>query len=592
MQAMTQGSDGASLAHAQALKLMAIARRLSLVAAMFAVAALLAGTAGSSYAQPPQLEDSVVVSNYGGAFSGSLASFCGEFFNWLPVLCPEGASHNSKPALLAAGTSSLLGASTGAAFDAVSSVDDHVAVAVPLDLADQTCFGQPVVFAPNKDEGGFVAPPFSLPEACSVYIRELLGLAPDAPVPPAPFAGTGFAAIFPPGANGDVAPETIIGTRDASFSVPGLLTYNYLPPTTGVNTPQGVAFESPFDGNPLVPTGHQILAIANTLPYVIGNESGPQPDEPACAAFGGATVGTVTMFDTATLQSGYNDNAVPFQSSLVLAANDFTIINHKVNGNIFPDTLMCLEPEPTSVNYKCIGYPYLQNVTIGGCSTFLLAPVGLTFDGYGQLFVVNNAVLSAPGFVDVFPAFTYGDELPTALIGLTTGALGPELTNPAAVAVATEGFQGSDDLMYVSDLGFSVGNTFLDSTGKVIKITPATAVPPSIKIILPFDPPTCFTAFYPLGCTGTEVGAISGKSTKLKGPEGIALSQDADTLYVVNTLGNSLEMFTDVAEIDGTEDLPPTLVVAGPKTQLNMPVGVALPQFTPTPEPTSDAARD
>ncbi len=580
---MTQGRYGTSLAHAQALKLMAIAGRLSLVAAMFAVAALLAGTAGTSYAQPPQLEDSVVVSNYGGAYFGSLESFCGEnpLTQWLPVVCPEGATHNSKPALLAAGPSTLLGASTGAALDAVSSVDDHVAVAVPLDLTDQTCFGEPVVFAPNKNEGGYVAPPFTYPESCNVYIRELLDLPPDAPVPPAPFAGTGFAAIFTPGANGDVAPETIIGTRDASFSVSGPLTYNYLPPTTGVNTPQGVAFESPYDGNPLVPTGHEIVAVANTLPYVIG----PNPTEPACAAFGGATVGSVTMFDRQTLQSGYNDNAVPFQASEVLAANDFTIINHKVNNNVFPDTLMCLEPEPTSVNYKCIGYPYLQNVTIGGCATFLLAPVGLTFDGYGHLFVVNNAVLSAPGFVDVFPAFTYGDVYPAAIVGLVAG---PALANPAAVAVDTEGSEGSDDLMYVSDKGFSVGSTFLNASGDVVKITPATAVPPSIHIIAPFENFSSSDFFY----TGEPIGAISGKSTRLNDPEGIALSQDADTLYVVNTLGNSLEMFTDVADIDTTVDLPPTLIIAGPKTKLNTPVGVALPQFTPTPEPTSEAARN
>ncbi len=577
---MTQGRDGNSLAHAQALKLMAIAGRLSLVAAMFAVAALLAGTAGTSYAQPPQLEDSVVVSNYGGAYFGSLESFCGEnpLTQWLPVVCPEGATHNSKPALLAAGPSTLLGVSTGAGLDAVSSLDDHVAVAVPIDLTDQTCFGEPVVFAPNKNEGGYTAAPFTYPESCNVYIRNLLGLPANAPVPAAPFLGTGFAAIFTPGANGDVAPETIIGTRDASFSVSGDPdVYTFLPPTTGVNTPQGVAFESPFDGNPLVPTGHEIVAVANTLPYVIGNEFGPQPGEPACAALGGATVGSITMFDSQTLQSGYNDNAVPFQSSLVLALNKpYTIVNHKVAASPFPDTLICSTVEPSD-SYKCYGFPYLQNVTIGGCSTFLLAPVGLTFDGYGQLFVVNNAVLAAPGFVDVFPAFTYGDELPTAIIGLITT---PDLANPAAVAVATEGFDGSADLMYVSDKGFTVGSIYTDLAGNVVKITPAMAVPPSIHIIAPFDPPTCFTAFYPLGCTGTEFGAIQGKSTKLKGPVGVALSQDGDTLYVVNQLGNSLEMFTGVDTIVGTQDLPPTLVIAGPKSGLNMPTGVALPQFT------------
>src|SRR5208282_6817289 len=106
------------------------------------------------------------------------------------------------------------------------------------------------------------------------------------------------------------------------------------PPLRALTPPQGVAYESPYDGNPLVPPGHQILAVANTLPYVVG----PNPTEPACAAFGGATVGSVTMFDTATLQSGYNDNAVPFQASEVVGINKFVnIINHKLAGTTFPD---------------------------------------------------------------------------------------------------------------------------------------------------------------------------------------------------------------------------------------------------------------
>jgi len=562
MQAMTQGRDGTSWAHARALKLVAVARRLSLVAAVFAVAALLAGTAGTSYAQPPTLEDSVAVSNYGAAFNGSLESFCGGVFNWLPVPCPEGANHNAKPVLRAAGSSTLLGASTGAALDAVSSVDDHIAVAVPLDLVDQTCFGEPAVGV-------------SYPEAC----RALLDLPPHTAPPPAPFAGTGFAAIFSPGANGNTAPENIIGTRNAAFSVSGPLVYNYLPPVTGVNTPQGVAFESPYDGNLLVPAGHEIVAVANTLPYVIGNEFGPQPDEPACAAFGGATVGSVTEYDRQTLIPGYNDDAVPFQSSIVLAANDFTIINHKKAGTTFTDTDLCLVPE-SSVNYTCIGFPYFQNVTIGGCNTFLLAPVGLTFDGNGYLFVVNNAVPAAPSFVDVFYPSTYGDSFPAAAIGLTAGGI----TSGVAVAVSTSGPPGEGDVMYVSDVGAPA----------VKGAKPVPAVPPSIDIFTPFT--NCFTPAFPIGCVGTAVGKIQGNSTRLNRPQGVALSRDGDTLYVVNALGNSLEMFTGVADIAGTENLAPTLIIAGPRSQLNMPVGVALPQFTPTPKPDeaapSEAARN
>src|SRR5208283_1468922 len=160
----------------------------------------------------------------------------------------------------------------------------------------------------------------------------------------------------------------------------------------------------------------------------------------------------------------------------------------------------------------------------------------------------------------VYSPGTYGDVYPAAIIGLIPPTAG-DLANPAAVAVATEGLE--DDLMYVSDLGFSVGSVFQDITGKVITITRATAVPPSIKIFATFENFSGSDFFF----AGELIGAIQGKSTKLNHPEGIALSQDADTLYVVNQLGNSLEMFTDVADIDGTEDIPPTVIIAGPKSK-------------------------
>ena len=269
-----------------------------------------------------------------------------------------------------------------------------------------------------------------------------------------------------------------------------------------------------------------------------------------------------------------------------MALNQFQIINHKVAGTTFSDTDICLTPESSS-NYKCFGFPYEQNVTIGGCSTFLLAPVGLTFDAFGYLFVVNNAFPAAPGFVTVYPSATYGDVLPAALIGLIPGSSSAgDLDFPAAVAVATSGSPGAGDVVYVSDIGLP---RVLNKSGGQ---SPVPATPASIKFFAPFDPATCFTAFYPIGCTGTLLGSISGPHTKLRHPEGIALSQDADTLYVVNQFGNTLEMFTGVIGITatgGVQDVAPTLVISGPNSKMNMPVGVALPQFTPTPAPTATA---
>src|SRR5258708_40176421 len=77
MQTMTQGRDGISLAHRAALGCLAVARRLSVVVLVMSIAALMAGTPGTSYAKKPTLppgkstEQTVVVSNFGSLFAGS-----------------------------------------------------------------------------------------------------------------------------------------------------------------------------------------------------------------------------------------------------------------------------------------------------------------------------------------------------------------------------------------------------------------------------------------------------------------------------------------------------------------------------------------
>ena len=163
---MTQGRDGISLAPTGARRLMGVAHRLSVVAVGFAIAALVAGTAATSFAQTALL-DTVIVSNYGAAFAGSLTTF------------EAGSKKHTRPFLLVKGTNTLLGASTGPAGVSVSSLDGHVAVNVPIDLVDLTGFGA----AAGLSNG----------------------------------PGTGFAEIFSPGADKNTVPENIIGTRNVSL---------------------------------------------------------------------------------------------------------------------------------------------------------------------------------------------------------------------------------------------------------------------------------------------------------------------------------------------------------------------------------------
>ncbi|MGH7923199.1 MAG: hypothetical protein ACREQH_01255, partial [Candidatus Binatus sp.] len=294
-------------------------------------------------------------------------------------------------------------------------------------------------------------------------------------------------------------------------------------------TPQGVAFESPFDG---VYPGEDIVAITNTLPAVIG----PDPGFGLCAAppaGAGFTLGTITEFARSSLNTGtpgspgYNDLLEPFNNSPVTALDDTTMT-----------------------------MPYSANATIGGCDTFLLGPVGAAFDQTGFLFVVNEAAVSAggPGFVTVYLPGEYGNTYPFAAIGIPGSDTEGIFKDPAYVTVSSA-LDFFDDVIFVTDVGDN-----------------------SVKIVAPFTdgcegPPFFF-------CQGTLLGTIQGNKTRLKRPEGVALGVDDGALYVVSDAKNSLLMFTDFTESGG--NISPTLILSGKSPRMNLPVDVALPEFTPS----------
>jgi hypothetical protein len=512
MQAMTQGRDGISLAHARALKLMRVARRLSLVAAVFVIAALLVGIAGTSYAKSkknlinpstnPRLEDTIVVSNYGAVWYGSIETFA------------AGAGHSAGPKFRIYGTKTNLGSSTGAAGDSVSSLDAHIAVAIPIDFFDITGCG-----------------PFGQP----------------APGTTSPLLyGTGLAEIFGPTATGNSAPENIICSPNFAFGAPN---------TTGVFYPQGVAFESPYDG---VNPGHDIVAVANQFPVVYGPDSGqaacapaptniePTKGHPGVCGGGpvgpGSSLGTITEYDRLTLAPGL-DNVEPFNNNPVDALNPFSLA------------------------------PYTQNATIGGCLSLLAGPAGVAFDQTGYLFVVNNAgfdafdLSCAPRYVTVYAPGAAGDAFPKAVMGLfgaTAGSFAaPDGSSTQPIAAAVLSGPISPDTGYPEDIVYVTN--MADN---------------SIKTFNPFTNFDNSNFFF----QGAQLGTISGPHTKLRAPEGIAIDAAGDALYVVSSDNNSLEMFTDFPSTGG--DIPPTLIISGPHSKMNLPVGAALAAFTPTPVPT------
>ncbi len=456
---MTQGRDGISLAPKGALRLMGVARRLSVVAGILLFAAIVAATTGTSYAKhTPKhtLSDTVVVSNYGVAFNGSIETFS------------AGTIFNSPPFLNLRGSNTLLGIGTGPAGDAQSSLNGDIAAGVPLILL-------PIGF-PN-----------------------------------------GFIDIFSPGSNGNSEPKNLIADP-TGFDV------------TGVDLPQGVAFEDPFDG--VHTFGTDILAVANTLPAVVAPNSG----EGICGLSFGFSLGTITEYNHSTLAPGLNIIS-PFNNSPV---------------NISVDN------------------PDGNPATIGGCLSFVFGPIGLAFDNTGYLFAVNEAAAPAAAFVTVYDPGASGDVPPRAIIGLE-GTTAGDLVNPAFVTAGT-GFGVTshygfpDDVIFVTDIGDN-----------------------SIKIFAPFTNCVSIPEFGDF-CTGTELAVIKGGATKLRRPEGIVLTAD-DNLYVVNNNTSELSEFSAdqidaVISAGGTQNIRPAFmlpgVIGGRNTsKMSFPVGVTAPQFPP-----------
>ncbi len=266
---MTQGRKGISMAHRAALGCLAVARQLSVGVMVVSIIALVAGTAGTSYAKKKkvsaedrQTEDTVVVTNFGSLFAGTVETFA------------AGSILTSGPVRLIKGASTLLGAGNGASGDAQSSVDGDIVVTVP--------FGVP-------------------------------GLCPS-----------GCVFVWPAGATGNSAPEELIGgPACGTLTTPpcsgSFLGFPILDNNTGLFLDQGVAFDNPFRSIGVHNTASVSIdspdrfAVANFGQIVIGSTADfefcgtPESEDT------GVTIGTITVFN-----SGDTGNVFPTPDFLTL----------------------------------------------------------------------------------------------------------------------------------------------------------------------------------------------------------------------------------------------------------------------------------
>jgi hypothetical protein len=465
MQTMTQGTERISMAHRAALGCLAVARRLPVVVVVVSIVALVAGTAGTSYAKKKkvtpedrQTEDTVVVTNFGSLFAGTVETFA------------AGSILTSGPSRLIKGPATLLGAGNGASGDAQSSKDGDIAVTVP--------FGVP-------------------------------GLCP---------AGCVF--VWPAAASGNAGPEEIIG-GPAGSTPGGPLGIPVLNNNTGLFLDQGVAYDNPF----------RERGVHNTK--TTPSQSISSTDRFAVANFGAVVLFSFDDFEECDGDIGAEGEPGEEDGPTV---GTITFYQGEQTGNVFPtpDFLTLEIPFPPAAPN-----PFWSHSSIGGCDTALAGPLGLVFDTFGNLWVVNEL----GKFVTEYPADTFGDVAPINIIGLLGGTAGA-FVDPAYIAVGVNPFDTSgDEVIYVTDVGDN-----------------------SIKV---FDVDSLF---------GVQLGTIKGGHTKLVRPEGIFLS--GDDLYVVNNNANSLLMFDDLAT-SGLGNIHPKMMIKGPASKMYFPVGVAGPQFRP-----------
>jgi hypothetical protein len=477
MHTMTQGTQSISKAHRAALGCLAVARQLSVVVMMVSIVALLAGTAGTSYAKQKKTtpedratEDTVVVTNFGSLFAGSIETFA------------AGSILTSGPIRQVRGSHTLLGAGNGASGDAQSSLDGDIAVTIPLGIP---------------------------------------GLCPS-----------GCVGVWPFDANGNAGPENLVGGPACNFTaIPsptlpfcsrtGPLGIPILDNNTGLFLDQGVAFENPFRVLEVVHNTASPQSILTTDRYAVANFGqvviGSLADEEFC---GDAPADGPDEDDEFTLGT-------------------ITIFNTDDTGNVTPtpDFLTLEVPFPPAAPT-----PFWSFSSIGGCDTALAGPLGVTFDNFGNLWVVNEL----GKFVTEYEAGDVGDAEPINIVGLPP-ITGPNaiFVDPAYITVGTNPFDLSgDQVIYVTDVG--------DNSIKVLDVN------------VPF--------------VDNLLGTIVGGHTKLARPEGIVLL--GDDLYVVNNNANSLAEFDDLAT-SGLGNIFPTVLVKSKASKMNFPVGVAAPQFFP-----------
>ncbi len=398
---MIQGRDKISLAQTVALRFGEVTRRLSLVAAVFSIAAVISGTVGTSHAGTP-LKDTVVVSNFGVLFAGSFQTFA------------AGSVYNSKPEFFVTGSHTLLGAGNGAGGDAQSSLNGDIAIAVPLGIAGvfpngfvelypfgangnssatsiiASPHGAPDLTGISLDQGVAFEDPFDRVHPLGLDILAVANFTPPVIAPDLHIPGLGLCAPNAPGFSLGTITE-----YDATLLIPGV---NDIPPLN--NSPVNGTHNATIGGCDTFLLGPVGVAFDKLGDLFVVNEIGKY----------------VTVY-----KPGAKGNAIPiaFIGAIGPTAGAFVdplFIAVSGDGN----TMYVTDVGDNSIkifdvftNFELFAFTGTQTGTISGGATKLRRPEGIALDPTGtHLYVVNNTRNSLEQFDD----FSGGGNISPTLI--------------------------------------------------------------------------------------------------------------------------------------------------------------------------------
>ncbi len=428
---MTQGRDGISLAPEEALRQMGVARRRSVVAAVLLLAAVVAGTSGTSYAKR-ELQDTVIVSNYGSAFGGSVETFV------------AGSLINASPFKDIKGGNTLLGAATGPAGDSQSSLNGQIAVANPLQLIAFTPFLNGWISIFSAGANGNSQPDAVIASPTGLGAPDLTGL--DLP------QSTAYSDGFVTGSNEIAVSNFAVVVVAPDLDIPGVgLCTGDTPTAPGFSL--GTITEYPTDGltpfspgfngvNDILPTNNSpVTALITPPPPAVPFEITQNATIGGCDTFLAGPVGVA--FDSTSVLFAVNAGFVP-TTSYVTAYDPNLTAPYGGFGNVLPiaivgqgelvnpafvavetgpiefvddvplpqDTIFVTDVGDNSIKifapfdpttcftealpFGCFGTELAE---IKGSVTKLKRPQGIAIDPAGNLYVVNNNTSSLSEFL-------------------------------------------------------------------------------------------------------------------------------------------------------------------------------------------------